>query len=353
MSLFTPRGSLTRNQAIGLAIFGIGVILGIWYLLTAGANPVVPRASMPSPGRVLRAYADLYNDNELIKNTTLSIGLNLAGYIEEILTSIPIGFLIGLIPFFRGSFHREVDAIRYVPLTALIGIFIVWFGVGTAMKVHFLAFGIIIYLLPVVIQRIDEVNDVYLKTVYTLGATSWQTVRTVYFPSVMSRLSDDIRVLTAISWTYIIVIEGVGSTGGVGALIWRAGLRQWRIDKVFALLLLIMLIGVIQDKIFIRLDRHFFPYKYQARDQEKTGMIRKQRMSEVIFDYAMDVFWWIVIAIYLLLVVNSLFPFLAGLDPLGYLFGDTVWVVHLVMIIAIFYTLRTVFVKIRKKPVIA
>ncbi|MBK8832115.1 MAG: hypothetical protein IPN60_14925 [Saprospiraceae bacterium] len=39
------------------------------------------------------------------------------------------------------------------------------------MKVHFLAFGIIIYMLPVMIQRIDEVDDVYLKTVHTLGAT--------------------------------------------------------------------------------------------------------------------------------------------------------------------------------------
>ena len=32
----------------------------------------------------------------------------------------------------------------------------------------------------------------------------------------MSKLSDDIRVLTAISWTYIIVIENIGSEGGLG-----------------------------------------------------------------------------------------------------------------------------------------
>ena len=50
-------------------------------------------------------------------------------------------------------------------------------GLDTDMKVHFLAFGILIYLLPVVVQRIDEIEDVYFKTVYTLGANSWQTFR--------------------------------------------------------------------------------------------------------------------------------------------------------------------------------
>ena len=110
---------------------------------------------------------------------------------------------------------------RYLPLTAVTGLFILWFGIEDEMKVAFLAFGIIVYLLPVVVQRIDEVKDVYLKTVYTLGATDWQTVKSVYIPSVMSKLMDDIRVLTAISWTYIIIAELLNRQGGgIGAMIY-------------------------------------------------------------------------------------------------------------------------------------
>jgi ABC-type nitrate/sulfonate/bicarbonate transport system permease component len=189
------------------------------------------------------------------------------GYFWAIFLSIPIGFAIGLFPVFRGLFSNQVNALRYLPLTALTGLFIIWFGIEDQMKIAFLAFGIIVYLLPVVVQRVDEVNDVYLKTVFTLGATDWQTIRSVYIPSVMSKLIDDIRVLTAISWTYIIIAELLNRQGGgIGSLIYLKA-RQGQIEKVFGILIVIVLIGFIQDRIFVYLDKRLFPHKYLKQAQ--------------------------------------------------------------------------------------
>ncbi|MBX2877529.1 MAG: ABC transporter permease subunit, partial [Saprospiraceae bacterium] len=111
---------------------------------------------------------------------------------------------------------------------------------------------------------IDEVKDVYLKTVFTLGATDWQTIRSVYFPSVFSKLMDDIRVLTAISWTYIIIAELLNRQGGLGALIYVKA-RQGQLEKVFAILIVIILIGFLQDRIFVYMDRRLFPHKYAKK----------------------------------------------------------------------------------------
>ncbi len=347
MNLFKLRGEITSRTFFFLTLVGGAFVLGIWILLTSGPNPVFPPAILPTPGRVLGAFGDLYRDNDIVRNTFLSIGLNLAGYVEAIALAIPLGFLIGLLPLLRGGFQFQVDAIRYIPLTALTGLFIVWFGVGIEMKVHFLAFGILIYLLPVMMQRIDEVQDVFLKTVYTLGASGWQTVRTVYVPSVISRLSDDIRVLTAISWTYIIVAEGIGSEGGIGSLIWRVGLRQGRVDKVFAMLIIIMVIGVLQDRFLVWLDKHLFPHKYQLREQDKTGRLQKQSVIGVVWQYITGTLFWILCAIYLLLFVNEFIGFL-GSKPLSYLFGSTVWVVHLVSLLLIGYFAYKAFKNSRK-----
>lgn len=345
MKLFKLRGELSRRAALVLSVLGGLFVLLIWTLLTYGDSPVLPAATLPSPGRVLGAFSDLYLDNNLIRNTCLSVGFNLSGYIEAVAISLPVGFLIGLYPFFKGSFQAQVNAIRYIPLTAVTALFIAWFGVGTPMKVHFLALGIIVYLLPIVVQRIYEVNEVYLKTVYTIGATDWQTIRTVYIPSVLSRLSDDIRVLTAISWTYIIVAEGIGSTGGIGAVIWRAGFRQGRMDKVFAMLVVIMIIGAIQDRIFIRLDREFFPHKYQIRDQEKTGRLRAQSVLGVIWKQIAKTLWIAFLTMYFVLFVNELVPFLGDFRPLSYLFADTVWIIHLVMLSVIGYGIYRIAVR--------
>ncbi|HLF65959.1 MAG TPA: hypothetical protein VI603_19510, partial [Saprospiraceae bacterium] len=145
-----------------------------------------------------------------------------------------------------------------------------------------------------------------------------------------------IRVLTAISWTYIIVAEGISSEGGIGSLIWRVGLRQGRVDKVFAMLIIIMVIGVLQDRFLVWLDRQFFPYKYQLREQDKIGRMQEQSVVSVLWQYAVGVLFWIVCGVYVLLFVNELIPFL-GSKLLSYLFGSTVWVVHGVALVLITY----------------
>jgi NitT/TauT family transport system permease protein len=217
---------------------------------------------LPSPLTVVLAIPEMFYKDNLIPNVFKSIKLNLLGYAFAIIISLIAGFLIGLVPIIRGLFSRILDAGRFIPLTAVTGIFILWFGIGNEMKIIFLSFGILVYLIPVVVQRIDEVQSVYLHTVYTLGASAWQTIRSVYIPYVLSKLIDDVRVLTAISWTYITIAEMLNKSGGIGQLIWEAK-RQSRIDKAFAVLLIIVLIGILQDRLFVFLNQIFFPHKLE------------------------------------------------------------------------------------------
>lgn len=345
--LFKLRGDVPKRWRLLLEIIGIATILGIWFLLTSGQNPIMMPSVLPNPIKVFMAYGELYQENSLIQNTFKSIGLNLAGYVKALLITLPLGFIIGLYPLFKGMYQRPIDAVRFVPLAATTGLFIVWFGIGTSMKVNFLAFGILIFLLPVVVQRINEVKDVYLKTVYTIGATDWQTIRSVYIPSVMSRLIDDIRVMTAISWTYIVVAEGIGSQGGLGAMIFRVGQRQGRVDKTFAVLLLIILIGIIQDRIFVRLDKELFPHKYQIKEQY-SSKLKENSILDNIMDFGFSALTWILLGIYVIIAINEMTGFL-GIKVLDYFFGDTCWVVHFILLSTIAYKFRKYFMMNRNK----
>jgi NitT/TauT family transport system permease protein len=334
--LFELRGSIKPKYKVPLLISGIGLILLIWFILSSGTPPLVPSGILPSPMKVVNAFGSLINDNELVRNICTSYALNLGGYIKALMWALPIGFLVGLIPLFRGMFLDLVNATRYLPLTAVTSLFIVWFGIYTEMKMNFLAFGIFIYLLPTIIQRIDEVDDVYLTTVYTLGASKWQTFKTVYWPAVMSKLSDDIRVLTAISWTYIIVVENIGSEGGIGFLLHGPSARQGRVDKMFALLIIIMLIGVIQDRVFLYLDKLFFPHKYQLK--ESSGVVaKKENLFKVVLDYVLMVLGYGVILFYIVLVLAEYFGILDDVKPLTYLFGDRLWAMNFIFTIIIGY----------------
>ena len=217
--------------------------------------------TIPLPTEVVKSYGKLTTKDDLFGNAMKSIWLTLQGYFWAVFICIPIGFMVGLLPLFRGLFSKPIEAMRFLPITALIGVFIIWFGIYDEMKVAFLAFGIIVFLLPAVIQRIDEVEDVYLQTTFTLGATNWQTIKTVYMPFVMSKLIDDIRVLTAVSWTYIIITEYINKDGGLGALI-HIKRRLLQMPDMFAIILLIILIGFLQDRIFAYLGKRLFPFRF-------------------------------------------------------------------------------------------
>ncbi|MDF1696032.1 MAG: ABC transporter permease subunit [Saprospiraceae bacterium] len=336
--MFELRGKLTKRQSLVLGLIGVTLFFAVWILLTYGENPILRRQILPGPFSVFASYQDLLADNDLVVNTAKSIGLNLSGYMLALLITLPLGFVIGLFPLFRGLFQRYMEAIRFVPLTATLGLFIVWFGIGVSMKSMFMAFGIFIFLLPVVVQRIDEVKSVYLKTVYTLGATNWQTIRTVYIPSVMSRLWDDIRIMTAISWTYIVFIEANGSEGGIGDLLMRGAKRRGRFDKVFALLILIILIGVFQDKIFAYMDRKLFPHKYQAKGKyDHNSTDDKNTIWSKIVDYCWLALTWISLGLYVVFALDEFFGVLGNINFLTYLFADTVWVIHFIFLSMLSY----------------
>ena len=288
-----------------------------------------------------------------MKNILWSIGLNTSGYVEAILISLVFGFLIGLYPFFRGLFNRPIDAFRFVPLTGVIGLFIVWFGLGISMKVHFLAFGIWIYMLPVIVRRIDDVENVYLKTAYTLGATNFQTIRTVYWPHVMSNFSDDIRVLTAISWTYIIIIEGIGSQGGIGSLMWKTGIRQGNIDKLFAMLFIIVIIGFIQDKFFVWLDKKLFPFKYQDQAHARSSIIFNSTRWAHIKQLINTGFSLLIALTMLMFLLNDYLGFLGNGAYLSDSFGDTYWLMAILMLILSLWLLKDFIFISRKKIVIS
>jgi NitT/TauT family transport system permease protein len=258
--LFELRGQLKAKTHTTIEIIGFLLFITIWQ----GASMYINSgAILPSPWKVICAFKELHFEDFLVINTWYSIKLNYLGYIEAVLLAIPVGMTIGLFPLFSSLSGRYIDAIRFIPLTAVTGLFIVWFGIEATMKVQFLSFGIFVYLLPVVVLRTSNTDEIYKQTAYTLGATKWQTIKSVFIPDVLSKVFDDIRVLVAISWTYIIVAELINQSGGIGAMIYKAS-RASRLDKVFAILIVIIIIGFLQDKLFKWLDRRLFPHKYRS-----------------------------------------------------------------------------------------
>jgi NitT/TauT family transport system permease protein len=243
-----------------LKLSGWLILFIVWFVITNFG--LINNHVMPTPQKTWNAFTEMRQNDNLWDNVLFSVKINVVGYIKCILLALVVGFAIGLFAPVRKMFSQQVNALRFVPITALMGIFIAVSGLTILTKINFLAFGIWVYLVPVVVQRIDEVEITHLQMMKTLGASFFQTVRFVVWRSVISRLSDDIRILVGISWTYIIVAELAGIQGGLGSLIFL-GERQSNVGKVYAVIFIIVAIGIIQDAVFRLADRLVFQFKYQ------------------------------------------------------------------------------------------
>lgn len=264
--IFKMSGKVNNKTHVILSIFGVIGFLFTWQIISLFSKPQI----LPSPYRVLLALHEMIGASSTYSDIWYSVKLNLLGYLIALIITIPAGFLISLYPIGKGLFNANINASRYLPLTAVTGLFIAWFGIKFDMKAYFMGFSILIYLLPAMIQRVDEVESIHKQIIHTLGATNWQKFKYVYFPSTMPKFWKDTRLLVAISWTYIIVAELINKKGGVGTMIFNAG-KNSRNDLIIAALFLIIVIGMLQDVLFYLSHRSMFPHDYNIYKKNKIN----------------------------------------------------------------------------------
>jgi NitT/TauT family transport system permease protein len=265
MKYLKPGGELSKKESTVIGVAGAIALLLLWYLLTLNGNLISP-GILPNPVKVVKCIPLLLKDYHLMQNIWYTVSLNLSGYMIAVVLALPLGFAIGMIPLFNSLFRKYFEALRYLPLPTVSGIFISIFGLAFGMKASFLAFGIFIFALPSVVGKVMDLqnpsnvkDNVFLQTAKTMGMTTGQTFRYVYFPYVMEKVYDDIRSLVAISYTYVVIAESLNKVGGIGAMI-STFTRQSRTAEIYALLFIIVLIGLLQDKVFKAMKPLIFPH---------------------------------------------------------------------------------------------
>jgi len=249
------REAITYRRARALATSGVLAFFGAWCVLSY-AN-LVPDTILPSPTDVLRAFPVLHFEEALVRSAFMSFYRVMGGFALAALVAIPVGLLMGTFPPLKHFFAPILDPLRFMPISALVPLFIVWFGIDDLQKIVFLFVGTFVYLLPLVVEAVENVEEVYLQTATTLGASRSQLVWSVLVPGSLPAIGEALRVMNGIGWTYVILAEVINAQYGLGALITVAGKRA-HIDQIFALVIVILVIGVVTDWLIRVINRKLF-----------------------------------------------------------------------------------------------
>jgi NitT/TauT family transport system permease protein len=150
-----------------------------------------------------------------------------------------------------------------MPITAFLPAFIALFGMEESMKVAFLWFGMFFYLLAVVVEEVNKVDDSLLETAWTLGARRrdilWLLFR-ASFPSIFGSF----RILYDIGWTYVILAEMVNARKGVGYMV-EAARKVLDFERVYAGIIAIGIAAFLFRFLLTFLEGRLFPWRKQSR----------------------------------------------------------------------------------------
>ncbi|OGK08430.1 MAG: hypothetical protein A2W80_14705 [Candidatus Riflebacteria bacterium GWC2_50_8] len=224
-----------------------------------------PPVIIPSPGEVFGSLPALWSQRNLPLNMLYSFMRVGAGFLVAFLVAFPMALLMGTFSKLKSLFSPLMLFGGYLPIPALVPLTMILFGTTEQQKIMFLALGFTIYLLPLFVKALEEVDNVYLQTGYTLGARKYDVLNRILLPIALPNMFDAMRIGFGVGWGYIILAEMVDmGSFGVGTLILTSQRRGPRED-IYLVLIAIVVLAFITDKIWDMVDRELFPYRRQER----------------------------------------------------------------------------------------
>ncbi|HSF19454.1 MAG TPA: ABC transporter permease [Vicinamibacteria bacterium] len=264
--LLRIREKLPAWKACLLGLVPVVVVLGVWTLATTGAaeERMISPTILPSPGEVVASFGQLWFDRALTRNLSVSFTRVVEGFLLAFALSFPLGLLMGAFTKVKAAFTPLTVFGAYLPIPTLVPLTLSLFGTGELQKVMFLALAFSIYLVPLFVAAVDTVDDTYLKTAYTLGATRWDAVRRVMLPVAWPDIWQAMRLGFGVGWSYILLAEMVDVGRGLGGIIITSQRRGPR-EHIYLVLVIIVAVAFLTDKLWAVAGRWLFPYRDQKR----------------------------------------------------------------------------------------
>jgi NitT/TauT family transport system permease protein len=255
--LFEIRRSVSKRTQVILALVSWTLLVLIWYLLTR--SKILPPFSLPEPIGVVRAFGRLWTEYDLASNVFHSWWRIAQAFFWSAIIAIPLGILMGGFKWLHDLVNPIAEPMRSMPITAFLPAFIGLFGMDETMKIAFLWFGMFFYLLALVVEEANRVDQALIETALTLGAGRAQVLWLMFraaFPSIFGSF----RILYDIGWTYVILAEMVNARKGVGYMV-EAARKVLDFDRVYAGIIAIGVAAFLFRYMLTLAERWLFPWR--------------------------------------------------------------------------------------------
>lgn len=197
---------------------------------------------------------------------------SLLGFVAGVTSGVVFGVLLGEIPYLADVIGPYIKIVNALPRIVLGSIFVMWLGLGLPSKVLLAAVLVFFVVFFNAFQGVRSVDRNLISNARILGASRWQVVTHVVFPSAMTWIIASLHVALGFSIIGAIVGEFLGAQRGLGLVIATAQ-NTFDANGVFGAMLVIGSLALGAEWLMAKVEKRLLAWQpNNTRDSTIQGL---------------------------------------------------------------------------------
>jgi NitT/TauT family transport system permease protein len=236
-SAFLPNRAVSRTAIQILIAVEALLFLLIWWQS--------PWAVLPRPREVAAALGSLWMTQGLGPELWTSFISNVQALAITLVISLGLSYLT-VLPAWR-PIAAAASKGRFIGLTGLTFLFTLIFGGGHPLKISLLVFGMSVFFVTSMSAVVAAIPKEKFDYARSLRMSEFQVVWEVVVLGTADQAVEVLRQNAAMGWMMLTMVESISrSEGGVGAMLLNQN-KHFHLAEVFAIQILILIVGMAQD----------------------------------------------------------------------------------------------------------
>jgi NitT/TauT family transport system permease protein len=225
----------------------------LWILIWQGLyqariwSPVL----VPGPWSVARYLEGALLDGTLWHATVVTMRRLLFGYFLGIICGLPLGLLTARFKFMEDTLGIAALGLQTLPSVCWVPLALLWFGQTESAMLFVVIMGTLWSVVIATDNGVRTVPPIYAQAARTMGSSQFHTWVTVIVPASLPFIVSGMKQGWAFAWRSLMAAEiyvTILSGFGLGHLL-HYGRELNAMDQVIGIMLVIMVIGLLADKI--------------------------------------------------------------------------------------------------------
>src|SRR5438132_8175012 len=229
-------------------LFFVGLV-AIWTAMVRAKiwSPVL----LPSPHSVMDYLVSAARDGSLVSATVVTLRRLLIGYFIGLAIGLPLGLLTASLTFVEDTIGVLALGLRTLPSVCWVPLALLWFGQTEGAMLFVVIMGTVWSVVIATDTGVRHVPPIYRRAALTMGSKRLHIWLKVILPAALPFIVSGMKQGWAFAWRSLMAAEIFVTilTGfGLGQLL-HYGRELSAMDQVIGIMLVIVVIGLLADKI--------------------------------------------------------------------------------------------------------